>query len=103
MLSDAIRVNSLTSVLSALCCIFGTLPNLVRFRQLERAVAGKTADGRTVFYFGLEFNVDVRVGHGLPLPELKDRINRAADLATRMDPQVSHFYYLGLTEDETCI
>jgi len=88
------------SVLSALSCTFGTLPNSVRFRELERAVAGETTDGKTVFDFGLEFRAELRVGQAVPLPDLQDRIKRAADLATRMSPKVSHFYHLALKEDD---
>lgn len=78
------------SVLSALSCTFGTLPNPARFRELERAVAGKTTDGKTVFDFGFEFRAEIQVGQALPVSELKDRINRAADLATKMGSKVSH-------------
>jgi hypothetical protein len=88
------------SVLSALSCTFGTLPNPVRFHELERAVAGKTTEGKTVFDFGIEFNAELRVGQALPLPDLQDRIKRAADLATRMNPKVSNFYYLALKEED---
>lgn len=88
------------SVLSALSCTFGTLPNPVRFRELERAVAGKTTDGKTVFDFGLEFRAEVRVDQAVPLPDIQDRIKRAANLASRMSPKVSHFYHLALKEDD---
>ena len=88
------------SVLSALSCTFGTLPNLVRFREIEHAVSGKTVDGKTVFDFGLELRAELRVGQAVPLSDLQDRIERAADLAARMDPKVSHFYHLALKEDD---
>lgn len=88
------------SLLSAMSCTFGTLQNPVRFRELERAVSGKTTDGKTVFDFGLEFRAELRVGQAVPAPNLQDLIKQATDLATRMSPKVSHFYHLALKEDD---
>lgn len=88
------------SVISALSCIFGTLPNPVRFRLLERAVAGKTVDGRNVHDIGIEFSFKGGAHHAVPLTELQDRIKSATDLAARMNPKVSKFYHLGLKEED---
>ena len=88
------------SLLSALSCTFGTLQHPVRFRELERAVAGKTPDGKTLFDFGIEFRAELRVGQAVTLTNLQDLINRATDLAARMSPKVSRFYYLALKEDD---
>jgi hypothetical protein len=88
------------TLLSALACTFGTLRNPVRFRELERAVVGKTADGKTVFDFGLEFRAELRVGQVVPAPDLQDLMRRATELATRINPKIAHFYYLALKEDD---
>lgn len=88
------------SLLSALSCTFGTLPNPVRFRELERVVVGKTINGKTLFDFNLEIRADLRVDQAVPLSDLYDRLKRAANLATRMNPKVSHFYHLALKEDD---
>lgn len=90
------------SVLSALSCIFGTLPKAVRFRELKRAVMGKTTDGKSVFDFGFgfDFRFKTLAKHSVPLSDIQDRIKRAADLASRMSPKVSHFYHLALKEDD---
>lgn len=88
------------AVISALSCVLGTLPNPVRFRQIERAVSGKTIDGRTLFDFGFEFRAELRVAQAVPLADLQERFFRSADLAGRMSPKVSTFYYLALKEDD---
>lgn len=88
------------SLLSALSCTFGTLRNVVRFRELDRTVTGKTAGGKTVFDFGLELRAELRVGQGVPAGDLRELIRRATELATRMHPNISRFYYLALNEED---
>lgn len=88
------------SLLSALSCTFGTLQHPVRFRELDRAVVGKTEGGMTVVDFGLELPAELRVGQAIPAPELQDLIGRATELAARMDPDISSFYHLALKEDD---
>lgn len=88
------------NLLSALSCTFGTLQHPVRFRELERAVSGKTTDGRTVIDFGLEFKAELRANQALSSPELQGLISRAVDLAARISPKVSRFYHLALKEDD---
>lgn len=95
-----IEAKVIPSVVSALSCTFGTLPNPVSFHQIGREVAGKTIDGRIVFDFGIEFRAEGRAGHMVPGPELQERFTRANNLAARMSPKVSHFYYLALKEDD---
>lgn len=87
-------------LLSALSCVFGSLRNPVRFRELERAVAGKSSTGLTVFDFGLDFRGELQVGQAVAQADLTDLFNRSADLAGRMNLQVARFYHLALKEDD---
>jgi hypothetical protein len=87
-------------LLSALSCVFGSLRNPVRFRELERAVAGKSLTGVTVFDFGLEFRAEMRVGQAVPAVELTDLLKSSTDLAGRMNAQVARYYHLALKEDD---
>lgn len=96
----AMEAKVIPNILSALSCTFGTLPNPVQFRELERAVEGKTTDGITVFDFSSEARGKLRISQAVPLPDLQDRITRAAHLATRMSLTVAHFYHLALKEDD---
>ncbi len=87
-------------LLSALSCVFGNLRNPVRFRKLERAVAGKSRTGVTVFDFGLEFRAEMWVGQAVPVVQLTDLLKRSKDLAGRMNAHVARFYHLALEEDD---
>lgn len=87
-------------LLSALSCVFGSLGNPVRFRELERAVAGKSPTGVTVFDFGLEFRAELQVRQAVPAVDLTDMLKRSTDLASRMNAQVARFYHLALKEDD---
>lgn len=90
----------LPRLLSALSCIFGSLSNPVKFRELERAVAGKSATGVTVFDFGLEFRGNLRVNQAVPSAELTNLLKRSTSLAGHMNAQVARFYHLALREDD---
>ena len=87
-------------LMSALSCVFGSLRNPVKFRELECAVAGKTPAGVTVFDFGLEFRAEMWVGQAVPADDLADLLNRSTYLASRMNAQVARFYHLALKEDD---
>jgi hypothetical protein len=89
------------SLLSALSCTFATLENPVRFRKLDRAVLGKSADGKTVFDFGFEVRGEMRVGKTVATPDLQDLVGRATKLTARMNPNISKFYYLALMEQDS--
>ncbi len=95
-----IEAKVIPSVVSALSCTFGTLPNPVSFHQIGREVAGKTIDGRIVVDFGIEFRAEGRAGHVVPVLELQERFTRANALAARMSPEVSYFYNLAVKEDD---
>lgn len=87
-------------LLAALSCVFGNLRNPVKFRKLERAVAGKSDTGVTVFDFGLEFRAEMRVGQAVPATELTDLLKRSTNLAGRMNAQVARFYHLAIEEND---
>lgn len=87
-------------LLSALSCVFGNQRHPVKFRKLERAVAGKSHSGVTVFDFGLEFRAEMQVGQAVPETELADLLKRSTNLAGRMNAQVARFYHLALEEDD---
>jgi len=90
----------LPPLLSALSCTFGTLQHVVRLRELERAVVGRTPEGTMVCDFGVELRGELRVNQAVSLPDLQGLLDRATSLAVRMSPKVSRFYYLALNEGD---
>lgn len=87
-------------LLSSLSCVFGGLENPLRFKQIERAVAGRTSNGRVIFDFGIEFRVEAVSGRRIDNTDLDVSLQRSVNLATRMSDQVARFYYQALCEDD---
>jgi hypothetical protein len=87
-------------LLAALSCTFGTLQHVVRLRELEHDVVGRTPEGMMVCDFGVELRGELRVSQSVPLPDLQGLLDRAISLATRMSPEVSRFYSLALNESD---
>lgn len=88
------------SLLSALSCIFNSLRQPVRFKELERAVVGKSQTGASVFDFGLEFRAELRVDQAVPEADLTGLLMRSTRLADRMNVKVARFYHLALKEQD---
>jgi hypothetical protein len=85
---------------SSLSCVFGGVENPLRFKEIERAVAGRTSNGRVLFDFGIEFRVDAIRGRRIDSADLDALLQQSVNLATRMNDQVARFYYQAVREDD---
>ena len=88
------------SLITALSCTFGTLPNTVKFQELDHVVQGVSVDGVPVYDFGVSMRADLRVGQAVSANEFTALLASATYLATRINAKVAHFYHLALQEDD---
>jgi hypothetical protein len=93
--SDAIE-----PAVAALSMAFAGLPYRVELRACDRAVFGITESGETVNDFKVTLSGSGYVSSPLPADEIARRVEHAVRIQRHLSPDISRFYYLGLSEDD---
>lgn len=90
----------LQSLLPALALAFSDRIQPVSFHQVARQVFGRTADNETFVDVRLSMSATGYVSSPIADPEFTSLLDWAADITTRLAPDIMRFYYLGLFEDD---
>lgn len=91
---------ALPKLLTALACQLSSSLKTVSFNQVEHTFFGETAEGRRIF--DLQFKANVRVGVSTQLDEngLVAAVEQASQLEKELDPKITKFFHLGMTEED---
>jgi hypothetical protein len=90
----------LPRLLPALSCGFSLVDQPVRFLPVERAVAGKTREGKTIYDMRITGSMTGYASRRVDDGEIKAGLADAIRLAGKLNAKVARFYHLALYEDD---
>src|SRR5690606_16552258 len=72
----------------------------VSLHRLDRASAGRTANGNVVRDLRIEFKGEGYVSQNLPAQTLEEKLTQSLDLAASINSKVSRLFALGMSEKD---
>jgi len=90
----------LPRLLPALSCGFSLVDRPVRFLPVERAVVGKTREGKTIHDVRVTGSATLCASRRVDDGEIKACLSDAIGLADKLNAKVARFYHLALYEDD---
>jgi hypothetical protein len=95
-LEDSIVPN----LVSALSCELSQFHDAFRLVPLDRAIFGKTEDGRTVFDIRITGHAVLTAARAIEESDLSSRLAKALVLTSAINPKISGFFHLALDETD---
>jgi len=90
----------LPRLLPAFSCCFSSADQPVRFLPIERAVAGKTGEGKTINDIRLTGSATAYTSRRVDNAEIKASLSGAIELTGKVKVKVARFHHLALNEDD---
>ena len=90
----------LPRLLPAFSCCFSSTDQPVRFLPIERAVAGKTGQGKTIYDIRITGSATAYTSRRVDDGEIKTRLSDAIGLTRKVKIKVARFHHLALYEDD---